>query len=90
MKKTAADDQTPAPTRKEEILSAAASLFRRQGFERTSVREIAQVLGMTSGSLFYPRLFIRTWDDGEAAGAAVWSLVRSPWQVPWTPKQRPK
>lgn len=53
MKKTAADDQTPAPTRKEEILSAAASLFRRQGFERTSVREIAQVLGMTSGSLFY-------------------------------------
>lgn len=40
-------------SRKEEILSAAASLFRRQGFERTSVREIAQVLGMTSGSLFY-------------------------------------
>lgn len=53
MKKPAADDQTPAPTRKEEILSAAASLFRRQGFERTSVREIAQALGMTSGSLFY-------------------------------------
>lgn len=53
MKMPFADDQTPAPSRKGEILSAAASLFRRQGFERTSVREIAQALGMTSGSLFY-------------------------------------
>jgi AcrR family transcriptional regulator len=53
MKKTAADTQQAVPSRKEEILAAAASLFRRQGFERTSVREIAQELGMTSGSLFY-------------------------------------
>ncbi|RCX09691.1 TetR family transcriptional regulator [Extensimonas vulgaris] len=53
MKKPAADDQVPALSRKEEILAAAASLFRQQGFERTSVREIAQALGMTSGSLFY-------------------------------------
>ena len=42
----------PLP-RRDAILATAASRFRRQGFERTSVREIAQALGMTSGSLFY-------------------------------------
>lgn len=35
------------------ILRTAAGLFRRQGYERTSVRDIAEALGMTSGSLFY-------------------------------------
>ena len=39
---------------------------------------------------FKPRLFIRTRDDGEVAGEAVWLLRRSPWPVPWTPRQRPK
>jgi len=39
--------------RRQEILRAAASLFRRQGFERTSVRQIAVELGIKSGSLFY-------------------------------------
>jgi AcrR family transcriptional regulator len=40
-------------SRRDAILATAASRFRREGFERTSVREIAQALGMTSGSLFY-------------------------------------
>ena len=39
--------------RKDAILAIAASQFRRRGFERTSVRDIAEALGMTSGSLFY-------------------------------------
>lgn len=39
--------------RRELILRTAASLFRRQGYERTSVREIAEASQMTSGSLFY-------------------------------------
>ncbi|MDI3509254.1 MAG: TetR/AcrR family transcriptional regulator, cholesterol catabolism regulator [Betaproteobacteria bacterium] len=39
--------------RKDAILATAASQFRQRGYERTSVREIAQALGMTSGSLFY-------------------------------------
>ena len=39
--------------RRREILRAAASLFRRHGYERTSVRQIAEALSMTSGSLFY-------------------------------------
>ena len=39
--------------RRNAILATAASQFRHQGFERTSVREIAQARGMTSGSFFY-------------------------------------
>lgn len=35
------------------ILRTAASLFRSRGYERTSVREIAEAAQMTSGSLFY-------------------------------------
>jgi len=40
-------------SRRSLILKAAAKLFREHGYERTSVRQIAEVLGMTSGSLFY-------------------------------------
>lgn len=40
-------------TRRGLILRTAASLFRSRGYERTSVREIAEAAQMTSGSLFY-------------------------------------
>ena len=40
-------------SRRSLILKAAAKLFRQHGYERTSVRQIADALGMTSGSLFY-------------------------------------
>lgn len=39
--------------RRELILRTAASLIRERGFERTSVRHIAEAAGITSGSLFY-------------------------------------
>jgi AcrR family transcriptional regulator len=35
------------------VLSAAAHLFRKQGFERTTVRDIAAAVGIQSGSLFH-------------------------------------
>lgn len=35
------------------LLSAAARLFREQGFERTTVRDIAAAVGILSGSLFH-------------------------------------
>jgi AcrR family transcriptional regulator len=35
------------------VLSAAAHLFRKQGFERTTVRDIAGAVGILSGSLFH-------------------------------------
>lgn len=35
------------------LLSAAARLFRDQGFDRTTVRDIAREVGLQSGSLFH-------------------------------------
>ena len=35
------------------ILSAAAHLFRHKGFERTTVRDLAQQVGIQSGSIFH-------------------------------------
>lgn len=35
------------------ILSAAAHLFRTKGFERTTVRDLAQAVGIQSGSIFH-------------------------------------
>ena len=39
--------------RRRDILHVAAGLFRHRGYERTSVRQIADALGIKSGSLFY-------------------------------------
>lgn len=35
------------------LLSAAAHLFRSRGFERTTVRDLAQAVGIQSGSIFH-------------------------------------
>ncbi|MFZ5723317.1 MAG: TetR/AcrR family transcriptional regulator [Pseudomonadota bacterium] len=42
-------DDTP----RGKLLSAAARLFRERGFERTTVRDIAALVGIQSGSLFH-------------------------------------
>lgn len=39
--------------RRQALITAAATLFRRQGFAATSTRDIAQAVGMHSGSPFY-------------------------------------
>ena len=39
--------------RRYELVTAAAQLFRRQGFDATSTRDIAAAVGMHSGSPFY-------------------------------------
>ncbi len=39
--------------RREDILRESARLFRERGYERTSVRDIAEAVDMQSGSLFY-------------------------------------
>ncbi len=44
---------TKRETRKIEILRKAAASFRRLGYHRASMREIADALGMATGSLYY-------------------------------------
>jgi len=40
-------------TRADDFVRIASALFAKRGFDRTSVREIAQALGVASGTLFY-------------------------------------
>lgn len=48
MKATAKSDETRA-----RILTAAVELFRRQGFDKTTMREIAQEAGVATGAAYY-------------------------------------
>jgi AcrR family transcriptional regulator len=41
-----------AEARREQILAAALELFRKQGFEGTTTRQIAAELGMSNGNLY--------------------------------------
>jgi TetR/AcrR family transcriptional regulator, cholesterol catabolism regulator len=41
------------PARRRDLVAAAARLFRRYGYERTTAREIARAFGVQSGSIFY-------------------------------------
>jgi AcrR family transcriptional regulator len=46
-------DERDDGNRRQELLRAAARLFRRKGFHATSTRDIAAATGMQSGSPFY-------------------------------------
>jgi AcrR family transcriptional regulator len=46
-------DERDDGNRRKELLTAAAKLFRNQGFDATSTRDIAAAVGMHSGSPFY-------------------------------------
>jgi AcrR family transcriptional regulator len=39
--------------RRDRLITAAARLFRQQGYERTSVRQLAEAVGILSGSVFH-------------------------------------
>ena len=45
--------QPEEPNRRAELLRAAARLFHEQGYEATTIRDIAAAVGMRSGSPFY-------------------------------------
>lgn len=47
------DSERDDGNRRHELITAAAQLFRRQGFDATSTRDIAAAVGMHSGSPFY-------------------------------------
>jgi AcrR family transcriptional regulator len=42
-----------APTRRDELLRIAGSLFAQRGFKNTTVRDIADAAGILSGSLYH-------------------------------------
>jgi AcrR family transcriptional regulator len=42
-----------APSRRGELLAVAAQVFARQGYDATTVREIADAAGILAGSLYY-------------------------------------
>jgi TetR/AcrR family transcriptional regulator, cholesterol catabolism regulator len=44
---------TPKKTRTEEVYTKAAKLFRKAGYLKTTMGEIAKALGMQKGSLYY-------------------------------------
>lgn len=44
---------TPSTTSRERVRTAAARLFARQGFERTSMRDLARAAGMSLSGLYY-------------------------------------
>ncbi|MFJ8665897.1 TetR/AcrR family transcriptional regulator [Streptomyces sp. NPDC093600] len=44
---------TASPERREELLATAAEVFAAQGYNATTVREIADAAGMLAGSLYY-------------------------------------
>lgn len=48
------------PGREDEILAAAARIFREKGYHATSVRDIAESVGMLKGSLYH---YIRSKDE---------------------------
>ena len=50
---SAAVDAVPGPTTRDRILDAALGLFAEKGYEATSMREIAEQLGMTKAALYY-------------------------------------
>jgi AcrR family transcriptional regulator len=58
----------PAPERARELQRAAASLFFAKGYEATTIREIADALGIKSASLYYH------WESKETI---LFDLIRS-------------
>jgi AcrR family transcriptional regulator len=44
---------TPAPTRRDELLELAATMFAERGLRATTVRDIADSAGILSGSLYH-------------------------------------
>lgn len=66
---------TPPPRdgTRQRVLEAARELFGRQGFDHTTVREIAQQVGLTDGALYYHfkskrEILMSVWEVPEGGG----------------------
>jgi AcrR family transcriptional regulator len=71
-----------ARNRRAELLRASARLFRERGFDGTTVRDIADAVGMRSGSPFYhfkskQDILAAVMEEGLVAGLAVTEQIAS-------------
>src|SRR5580700_8354109 len=78
---------TEVSGRREEILAAAAELFGTKGVKATSVRDIADAVGMLSGSLYHhfpskqsivEEILVRYLEDLQKAYAVILAETQGP------------
>ncbi len=80
----------PRSDTRERIISVALELFAEQGYEQTSLREIADRLGVTKAALYY---HFKTKDDivhgiVESMAAPIDEAIAWGEQKPWSPEVR--
>ncbi|MBB2203830.1 TetR/AcrR family transcriptional regulator [Gluconacetobacter takamatsuzukensis] len=82
-------DETGAQAeRRQEILEVAAQLFSERGYKATSIRQIADAVGMMAGSLYYhiqskESLFVEIHNRAlDAAASRIFSAI-APHTAPW-------
>ncbi|WP_246376746.1 TetR/AcrR family transcriptional regulator [Gluconacetobacter aggeris] len=74
--------------RRQEILEVAAQLFAERGYKATSIRQIADAVGMMAGSLYYhiqskESLFVEIHNRAlDAAASRIFSAI-APHTAPW-------
>ena len=81
---------SPRSDTRERIVNVALELFAEQGYEQTSLREIADRLGVTKAALYY---HFKTKDDivhgiVEAMAAPIDEAIAWGEQQPWSPELR--
>ncbi|MCQ9154231.1 TetR/AcrR family transcriptional regulator [Acidomonas methanolica] len=83
-----ASENTTQAARRQEILEVAAQLFATRGYKATSIRQIAEELGMMAGSLYYhirskETLFVEIHNRAlDAAASRIFSAL-APHTSPW-------
>jgi len=74
--------------RREQLLDAAARLFRERGFHATSMRDIAKAVGMLSGSIYYhfdskEEMLLAVYQEGERRVAEAVDTAIAAESDPW-------
>ncbi|MFF1868080.1 TetR/AcrR family transcriptional regulator [Streptomyces sp. CB03911] len=82
--------QSPRSDTRERIINVALELFSEQGYEQTSLREIADRLGVTKAALYY---HFKTKDDivhgiVDTMSAPIDEAIAWGEQKPWSPELR--
>ncbi|KJK58349.1 TetR/AcrR family transcriptional regulator [Saccharothrix sp. ST-888] len=82
--------QSPRTDTRARILDVALELFSEQGYEKTSLREIADRLGVTKAALYY---HFKTKDDIvhgiiESMAAPIDEVIAWGQEQPWSPELR--